>query len=311
MHGRGSARPKGRRGPHRAGAQSAGAVAEGVSNQVIAARLFVTDRTVEAHISANFHKRDLGESPDFGGRRRRVFTQLAALSGARPGDRVLDVGCGTGAFTRVMAEADTFRGTVLGVDPSREVIARARRLTRHADCTLEGIAEALDAPDGSYDVVVSSLMIHHLPERLRPQATREIFRVLRPGGRVLIADFRPPTSRIGRHLIGHVASPAMPNNPVHLLEPIAREAGFDRVRNGDATRGSGTYRVRSHSAPQEHRTGLRPRWHLDADRDRPSTRCCAAETTETLYAEMAPRSKRSPHPASGPALLRHCDSHWA
>jgi SAM-dependent methyltransferase len=112
-----------------------------MSTQVIAARLFVTDRTIEAHISANLHKPDLGESPDFGGRRRRVFTQLAALSGARPGDRVLDVGCGTGAFTRVMAEADTFRGTVLGVDPSREVIARARRLTRHADCTLEGIAE--------------------------------------------------------------------------------------------------------------------------------------------------------------------------
>ncbi|MGI9034303.1 MAG: class I SAM-dependent methyltransferase [Acidimicrobiales bacterium] len=57
---------------------------------------------------------------------------------------------------------------------------------------------ALDAPDGSYDVVVTSLMIHHLPEALRPQAMREMFRVLRPGGRVLVADFRPPAGRLGR-----------------------------------------------------------------------------------------------------------------
>ncbi|HEV8683080.1 MAG TPA: methyltransferase domain-containing protein, partial [Actinomycetota bacterium] len=76
----------------------------------------------------------------FGGRRCRVFTRLAALSGVRPGDEVLDVGCGTGTFTRVMAEAVTSGGTVLGVDRSREVIARARRLTRFANCTFsEGI----------------------------------------------------------------------------------------------------------------------------------------------------------------------------
>lgn len=170
----------------------------------------------------------------FGGRRRRAFTRLAALSGVRPGNRVLDVGCGTGYFTRVMAEAVTPGGTALGVDPSREVIARARRLTRLANCAFsEGIAEALDAPDGSYDVVVSSPMIHHLPEPLRPQAIREMLRVLRPGGRVLIADFRPPTSRIGRRLIGPIVSPAMQNNPVHLLDPMVREAGFERVRSGD------------------------------------------------------------------------------
>jgi ubiquinone/menaquinone biosynthesis C-methylase UbiE len=178
---------------------------------------------------------DLLSTLFFFGRRRRVFTRLAALSGARPGDQVLDVGCGTGYFTRVLAERVAPRGTALGVDPSREVIAYARRLTRLPNCTFsEGIAEALEEPDDSCDVVVSSLMVHHLPEELRPRAIGEMFRVVRPGGRVLIADFRPPTTRIGRYLLaGHVVSPAMKDNPIHLLEPMVREAGFEQVRGGD------------------------------------------------------------------------------
>jgi ubiquinone/menaquinone biosynthesis C-methylase UbiE len=178
---------------------------------------------------------DLLSTLFFLGRRRRVFTRLAALSGARPGDRVLDVGCGTGYFTRLLAEAVAPGGTALGIDPSPEVIARARRLTRLANSTFAaGIAEALDTEDQSYDVVVSSLMLHHLPGTLRPQAIREMYRVLRPGGRVLVADFRPPTTRIGRLLLkGHVISPAMRNNPVHLLEPMVREAGFQQIRSGD------------------------------------------------------------------------------
>jgi ubiquinone/menaquinone biosynthesis C-methylase UbiE len=169
----------------------------------------------------------------FCGRRRRVFAGLAAASGARPGDRVLDIGCGTGHFTRVMAEAVAPDGSVQGVDPSGEAITRARRLTGLPNCTFStGVAEALDAPDGTYDVVVSSLMIHHLPDALRSRALGEMFRVLRPGGSVLVAEFRPPATRIGRRLIG-AHSPAMANNRIDLLAPLIRDAGFDQLRTGD------------------------------------------------------------------------------
>jgi ubiquinone/menaquinone biosynthesis C-methylase UbiE len=169
-----------------------------------------------------------------GCRRGRVFTRLAAESGARPGDEVLDVGCGSGYFTRVIATAVAPDGTAHGVDSSDEAISYARRRTRLANCTFsDGIAEALDWPDGSYDVVVTSLMIHHLPEELRPQAIGEMFRVLRPGGSFLIAEFRPPASRIGRRLIGSLHSPSMAKNRVDLLAPMVGEAGFEHVHSGD------------------------------------------------------------------------------
>ncbi|MER7755182.1 methyltransferase domain-containing protein [Kitasatospora sp. NPDC097643] len=171
----------------------------------------------------------------FGGRRDRAFTRLAALSGARPGDRVLDVGCGTGYLTRRMAAAVAPNGTALGIDPSTQVVDHARHLaTGLAGCTFErGIAEGLAAPDASFDVVVSSLMIHHLPAEARSQALAEMYRVCRPGGRLLVADFRPPSSRIGRHLVGAAAGPAMEHNPIGQLTALVRDAGFTDLAVGD------------------------------------------------------------------------------
>lgn len=169
----------------------------------------------------------------FAGTRPRVFRTLASASGTRPGDRVLDVGCGTGHLTRAGAKAAGPHGSAVGIDPAPDAIARARRATRSRNCQFaEGRAEALDFPDGSFDVVVTSLMLHHLPEDSRPQAIAEMRRVLRPEGRLLVADFRPPTNPLLRRVVHPVVSAAMEHNPVDLIESMMRTAGFENVAVG-------------------------------------------------------------------------------
>ena len=173
----------------------------------------------------------------FVGLRRRAFTRLAELSGAHAGDRVLDVGCGTGYLTRHMAARVGPDGAVTGVDPSPPVLAYARNKQPRpgsAPCTYqEGVAESLNFPDASFDTVVTSLMLHHLPEQLRPAVLREMHRVLRPGGRLLVVEFRPPRSRLGRRLVHGAAGDAMAHNRIDLLDGLVADAGFDVHGRGD------------------------------------------------------------------------------
>ncbi len=173
----------------------------------------------------------------FFGRRNRAFTRLAELSRAGVGDRVLDVGCGTGYLTRRMAARVGPDGAVTGVDASPPVLEYAGRRKQRpgsAPCTYrEGVAEALDLPDASFDTVVTSLMLHHLPEDLRPAALREMRRVLRPGGRLLVVEFRPPRSGLGRHLVHGAAGDAMAHNRVDVLDGLIEDAGFEVNGHGD------------------------------------------------------------------------------
>ncbi|EID52803.1 methylase involved in ubiquinone/menaquinone biosynthesis [Saccharomonospora xinjiangensis XJ-54] len=170
----------------------------------------------------------------FNRHRRRVYGRIVELSGAQPGDRVLDVGCGPGYLTALAAGAVASEGDAVGIDPSEPMIDRARQVRGHGNCSFElGKAEALTAPDASFDVVLSSLALHHGPEAARAKAISEMYRVLRPGGCAVVVDFRPPQGRLGQHLAGVLAGNDMRHNPIDRLAPMAQDAGFTSVTSGD------------------------------------------------------------------------------
>ena len=131
------------------------------------------------------------------GRERAFRERLAALAGLQPGESVLDVGCGTGTLAITAKRHVGPSGVVVGIDASPEMIARADRkgLKAGVDVRFQtAVVEALPFPDGSFDVVFSTLMLHHLPRPVREQCAREMRRVLKPGGRVLAVDFGAPAS---------------------------------------------------------------------------------------------------------------------
>lgn len=126
---------------------------------------------------------------------------LVAAVLAAPAPRVvLDVGCGTGTLAEQLALADP-AVAIVGVDGDGEVLGRARaKGQRFGDRVRfgEGLASALPLEDGSVDAVVASLVLHHLAPAAKRAALAEARRVLRGGGRLVIADWGEPPDPLMR-----------------------------------------------------------------------------------------------------------------
>jgi SAM-dependent methyltransferase len=109
---------------------------------------------------------------------------VADAAGIAAGQRVLDVACGTGALARTAAERVGPNGQVIGLDANPEMLAVARRVAPSIQW-LDGRAEALPLPDASVDAAVSQFGLMFFDDRVA--ALREMWRVLRPGGRLAVA----------------------------------------------------------------------------------------------------------------------------
>ncbi|MFD6353301.1 class I SAM-dependent methyltransferase [Nocardia tengchongensis] len=132
----------------------------------------------------------------FLGRAGGLVRHFAVTAGIRPGDHAIDLGCGPGRLANELARQAGPQGRVVGVDPSAPMIEYARAHAA-ANCTFElGAAQSLPYPDASFDVATCTFAMHHIAEADRITALAGIFRVLRPGGRLLLADTHPATSGV-------------------------------------------------------------------------------------------------------------------
>jgi SAM-dependent methyltransferase len=161
------------------------------------------------------------ELPGFELRRRFLLAEL------RPGDRALDLGCGTGAFTSVMADAGA---RAVGADVARAALTRARAEHPGIDFRQIPIHGAMPFEDGAFDLVWASEVIEHVADTA-PWLS-EVRRVLVPRGRLLITTPNHPRAAILLHGLERYSEPL--GDHLHLytkrsLRTTLNEFGFDQL----------------------------------------------------------------------------------
>ena len=162
----------------------------------------------------------------------RMVIELAKI---KSGDKVLDVGCGTGNLTLTAKASAGAGGSVYGIDAAPEMIEVARKKARQAglDVTFDiGLIEKIPFPEATFDAVINRLMIHHLPDDLKRQAFAEILRVLKPGGHLLVADFTPPKNPVLNHVTSALVGSHMMQTDVWSIPAMLTTSGFVEVTSG-------------------------------------------------------------------------------
>jgi ubiquinone/menaquinone biosynthesis C-methylase UbiE len=170
------------------------------------------------------------------GRERALREMTVNLAKVKPGDSVLEVGCGTGTLTLAAKRQAGTTGKVYGIDVIPEMVEKSRQKAAQAglDVTFKlGSMYDIPFPANQFDAVMCSFMIFHTSEQVRSKGIPEIFRVLKPNGRLLVLDSAEPTQPLPRMIVRTF----FPRGPVHELRellPVIQAAGFVDVEIAQA-----------------------------------------------------------------------------
>jgi ubiquinone/menaquinone biosynthesis C-methylase UbiE len=168
-----------------------------------------------------------------------------ATANLRPGEVVVDLGCGGGLDVFLAARKVGPTGKAVGIDMTPEMIDRAR-----ANAQRQGVANAefhlaaidnLPLPDASADCVISNCVINLAPDK--PAVFREVFRVLKPGGRVAVSDIalkRPLPDELARSVAAYVGCIAGAVTAAEYERQL-KDAGFEDVQVVDAQKDLNAY----------------------------------------------------------------------
>ena len=162
----------------------------------------------------------------------RIKNSLVQQARTGKDERILDLGCGTATLTILIKKSHP-DADVIGLDGDPEIleIARSKITESGFDIALDaGMAFELPYPDRHFDHVFSSLMLHHLTRENKKRTLKEVFRVLKPGGELHVADFGKPQNII-MYLISLVMRmlEETGDNIKGLLPGMFHDAGFEKI----------------------------------------------------------------------------------
>lgn len=170
-------------------------------------------------------------------RERRWRAELVRLIAPRDGETIVDIGCGTGTLA-IALDVEAPGSTILGVDPDAAILAIAARKAESAGAHVtwfEAMGDALDdipALQGC-DKIVSSLVLHQCSMEAKEAIARQMWRLLRPGGELFIADYGEQRSLLMRTLFRQIQMidgfEFTEPNARGCVPEILRAAGFSNV----------------------------------------------------------------------------------
>ena len=170
------------------------------------------------------------------GREQVLRDVTVDLAQVKPGDSVLEVGCGTGTLTLAAKRKAGPTGKVCGIDVIPGMLEVSRRKAAQANLEVAfqpGSIDDIPFPGNQFDAVMGSFMIFHMSEPVRRKGIAEIYRVLKPGGRLMVLDMALPPQPLPRAIAGLLFGGMMEHDLRELI-PLMESVGFSNIETGRA-----------------------------------------------------------------------------